>query len=152
MSPLLPHVLPLTRPRPLVPAALATEPPTPDLLERKPVGRKRSLISRPMYRFILTSAFYQIFWVCLIFYGGPAHLDSYRVPTECDHLKTLPGYCCSAGAPCIWQASAFVIGFCGVACVLLVRWRDATRPPGSRTFGPNHWRMCERCDCPGAWN
>lgn len=86
-------------------AALATEPPTPDLLERKPEGRARSLITKPMYRFILSSAAYQIFWVSLIFYGAHPHMDAYHVPSKCEYLKTLPGYCCSAGAPCMWHAN-----------------------------------------------
>ena len=44
--------------------ALATEPPTPDLLERKPYGRKDSLISKVMYRNILGQSIFQ----CCILY------------------------------------------------------------------------------------
>ncbi|XP_066921379.1 plasma membrane calcium-transporting ATPase 1-like [Clytia hemisphaerica] len=50
--------------------ALATEQPTPDLLERKPYGRTKPLISRSMLRFIFGHGLYQL--VCMIvlcFYG-----------------------------------------------------------------------------------
>lgn len=50
--------------------ALATEQPTDDLLERKPYGRTKPLISRSMLRFIFGHGFYQL--ICMIvlcFYG-----------------------------------------------------------------------------------
>merc|ERR1712168_1616054 len=40
--------------------ALATEMPTPDLLERKPYGRTKPLISRSMLRFIVGHGIYQL--------------------------------------------------------------------------------------------
>jgi magnesium-transporting ATPase (P-type) len=40
--------------------ALATEPPTPDLLLRKPYGRTKALISRTMAKNILGQAIYQL--------------------------------------------------------------------------------------------
>ena len=46
-------------PRP-APAALATEDPTPDLLDRKPHGRTEPLISRTMWKHLLTQGLYQV--------------------------------------------------------------------------------------------
>ena len=43
-----------------LPAALATEDPTPDLLAKKPHGRDEPLISRHMWRFILSQGSYQV--------------------------------------------------------------------------------------------
>lgn len=40
--------------------ALATEPPTPDLLERKPYGRDKSILSITMIRNIFFHAVYQL--------------------------------------------------------------------------------------------
>jgi Ca2+ transporting ATPase len=47
--------------------ALATEPPTDALLNRKPYGKTKGLISKRMWRFILSSALYQIIilFICL---------------------------------------------------------------------------------------
>ena len=50
--------------------ALATEQPTPDLLERKPYGRTKPLISRSMLRFIIGHGIYQLaVMFVLCFYG-----------------------------------------------------------------------------------
>lgn len=50
--------------------ALATEPPTADLLKRKPYGRTKPLISRTMLRNILGHSFYQlIVMLVVLFYG-----------------------------------------------------------------------------------
>jgi Ca2+ transporting ATPase len=50
--------------------ALATEQPTPDLLERKPYGRSKPLVNRSMLRFILGHGFYQLaILLFLSFYG-----------------------------------------------------------------------------------
>ncbi|PIO55944.1 cation transporting ATPase, partial [Teladorsagia circumcincta] len=50
--------------------ALATEVPTDDLLNRKPYGRKKSLISRTMVKNILCHALYQLLILFTIFYYG----------------------------------------------------------------------------------
>ena len=51
--------------------ALATEPPTPDLLLRKPYGRTKPLISRTMMKNILGQAVYMITVIfVLLFCGG----------------------------------------------------------------------------------
>jgi len=51
--------------------ALATEPPTKDLLERKPYGRKDSLLSSYMYRNILIQAAWQVIFQMVLLYAGP---------------------------------------------------------------------------------
>ncbi|KHJ88435.1 cation transporting ATPase [Oesophagostomum dentatum] len=50
--------------------ALATEVPTDELLNRKPYGRKKSLISRTMVKNILCHALYQLVILFTIFYYG----------------------------------------------------------------------------------
>ena len=50
--------------------ALATELPTPELLERKPYGRTKALISRTMAKNILGQAVYQLLVTFgMMFYG-----------------------------------------------------------------------------------
>ncbi|KAI7841822.1 hypothetical protein COHA_004351 [Chlorella ohadii] len=84
--------------------ALATEAPTPDLLTKRPHGRDEPLISRPMWKFIFSSAAYQCFWLFLIFYGMPAKLDRFKIPSQCswftnpteyDFYNMPAGYCCN---------------------------------------------------------
>ena len=54
--------------------ALSTEPPTADLLLRKPYGRTKALISRTMMKNILGQAVYMISIIfMLLFYGRCAH-------------------------------------------------------------------------------
>ena len=60
-------------------AALATEPPTPQLLEEKPHGRDEALISPAMWKHIFCQAFYQLFWLFLIVYGATKYIAPYRV-------------------------------------------------------------------------
>ena len=55
--------------------ALATEQPTPELLERKPYGRMKPLISRSMIRFILGHGFYQLIVMLIICFHGPTLFD-----------------------------------------------------------------------------
>jgi hypothetical protein len=50
--------------------ALATEAPTPSLLERKPVGRDAPLITRKMWRFIVVHSIYQIIVNFVLLYAG----------------------------------------------------------------------------------
>lgn len=50
--------------------ALATERPTPELLQRKPYGRQRPIISSVMYKNIIGQALYQLTIILfIIFYG-----------------------------------------------------------------------------------
>ena len=49
--------------------ALATEPPTDDLLTRKPYGRTERIITPVMWRNILGQAIYQIAWLVFLLFG-----------------------------------------------------------------------------------
>ncbi|CAF4705876.1 unnamed protein product, partial [Rotaria sp. Silwood1] len=55
--------------------ALATEPPTEELLNRKPYGRTKSIISPLMLRNILGQSFYQLVIMFVILYAGQDFLD-----------------------------------------------------------------------------
>ena len=75
-------------------AALATEPPTPQLLEEKPHGRDEALISPAMWKHIFCQAFYQLFWLFLIVYGSTKYIAPYRVSslltdTICARLQNM---------------------------------------------------------------
>lgn len=50
--------------------ALATELPTPDLLQRKPYGRTKPLISRTMMKNILGQGVYQLFIIFTLLFAG----------------------------------------------------------------------------------
>ncbi|GAU93669.1 hypothetical protein RvY_05571-2 [Ramazzottius varieornatus] len=55
--------------------ALATEPPTEDLLNRKPYGRTKPLISRTMMKNIIGQSMYQLTVIFVILFHGPALFD-----------------------------------------------------------------------------
>ena len=55
--------------------ALATEPPTDDLLTRKPYGRTKPLISRTMAKNILLHSLYQIVVLLVLMEAGPDLFD-----------------------------------------------------------------------------
>ena len=55
--------------------ALATEPPTDELLKRKPYGRKKPLISRRMWLFIIGHSFYQLVVLNVLLFAGPRLFD-----------------------------------------------------------------------------
>ncbi|XP_046974181.1 plasma membrane calcium-transporting ATPase 2 isoform X4 [Vanessa cardui] len=55
--------------------ALATEMPTPDLLQRKPYGRTKPLISRTMMKNILGQALYQLFIIFMLLFVGDRMLN-----------------------------------------------------------------------------
>ena len=50
--------------------ALATELPTEELLERKPYGRTKPLISRTMMKNIIAHAAYQLFVILALLFAG----------------------------------------------------------------------------------
>jgi magnesium-transporting ATPase (P-type) len=50
--------------------ALATEMPTPALLERKPYGRTKSLISRTMWKNIIGHSSYQLLVILVMVFAG----------------------------------------------------------------------------------
>jgi len=52
--------------------ALATEPPTEELLQRKPYGRTKPLISRTMMKNIIGHAIYQLTVIFVLLFCGPA--------------------------------------------------------------------------------
>jgi len=60
--------------------ALATEAPTPALLDRKPYKRSASLLSRPMIRSILVQASYQLALLLALMLGGPKWFDVHPEP------------------------------------------------------------------------
>jgi Ca2+ transporting ATPase len=50
--------------------ALATEGPTDELLDRKPYGRSKPLLSKPMLRFMFGHAIYQVIVMCILIWAG----------------------------------------------------------------------------------
>lgn len=87
--------------------ALATERPHKRLLDAAPYGRKEHLINWCILKHITTQAAYQIFWVLLIFYGLPRHMEFYELPSECPYyadpsLSGNPvGLCCTVNVDCL---------------------------------------------------
>ena len=55
--------------------ALGTEPPTKELLLRKPYKRSSSLISRPMWRNILVQSAFQLILLFILMFAGPQLFD-----------------------------------------------------------------------------
>ena len=55
--------------------ALATEPPSPDLMERKPFGRSAPLVNKEMWRNICVMAAYQLIICLLLLFVGKNMLD-----------------------------------------------------------------------------
>ena len=55
--------------------ALATEPPTPQLLERRPYGRNKALISPHMWLFIGGHSLYQLVVMFVLLFAGPMLYD-----------------------------------------------------------------------------
>eukprot|EP00878_Enallax_costatus_P034587 GHUV01038362.1.p1 GENE.GHUV01038362.1~~GHUV01038362.1.p1 ORF type:complete len:154 (-),score=27.31 GHUV01038362.1:371-832(-) len=65
--------------------ALATEKPSPKLLDNKPAGRSEPLINGKMFKHIVMQGFYQIFWMFLFLYGLPTLLPArYGYTSQCD--------------------------------------------------------------------
>jgi Ca2+ transporting ATPase len=67
--------------------ALATEPPTKELLNRKPYGRTKSIISPLMMRNILGQSFYQLVIMFVILYAGQHFLG---VDSTVDKIQNDP--------------------------------------------------------------
>merc|ERR1711871_549673 len=55
--------------------ALATEPPLPELLDRRPYRRSASLISWPMWRNIGFQSVFQLILLCVLLFDGPRLFD-----------------------------------------------------------------------------
>lgn len=79
-------------------AALATEDPTPDLLDKKPHGRNEPLISGRMWKQLVSQGLYQLFWLFLIFYGGPKYISIYEKPNQCAYWNSTTNLCCVPGS------------------------------------------------------
>ncbi|XP_021815933.1 calcium-transporting ATPase 10, plasma membrane-type-like isoform X2 [Prunus avium] len=69
--------------------ALATEPPTDHLMDRKPVGRKERLITKKMWGNILVQAFYQVIVLLILNFRGMhiLHLTNYPNRDHANKLK-----------------------------------------------------------------
>ena len=55
--------------------ALATEPPSPDLLTRAPYGRNKPLITRYIFRFIFFHSLMQLFVILMLVFAGHILFD-----------------------------------------------------------------------------
>ena len=75
--------------------ALATELPTPDLLERKPYGRKKPLISRTMMKNICGHAVYQLCIIFFLLFAGQSSVLAVRLHSVflCDAASHLNTFC-----------------------------------------------------------
>jgi len=61
--------------------ALATEPPVPDLLERKPYGKRKPMITRVMWFNMIGQSIYQIIVVLVLLFAG--HKLSFLEANKC---------------------------------------------------------------------
>ena len=68
--------------------ALATDPPAPSILDRKPDRKSAPLITVTMWKMIIGQAIYQLA-VTLILYFAGAQILSYDTQYEKDQLETL---------------------------------------------------------------
>lgn len=68
--------------------ALATDPPQPRVLDRRPESRSASLINIPMWKTIVGQSIYQL-TVTLILYFAGADILSYETDVEKKQLQTL---------------------------------------------------------------
>lgn len=64
--------------------ALATEPPTPALLERPPHSRHDYIVSRKMFKSILSMAFYQVLIIYALIFAGPYFFPEYDIEWRFD--------------------------------------------------------------------
>ena len=89
--------------------ALATELPTEELLERRPYGRTKPLISRTMMKNIIGHAVYQLTIIFfLLFYGMSADTHVLVLVSLCMHIIL----CC--------ESNLFEESICGIHVVLLL--------------------------------
>ena len=68
--------------------ALATDPPTPSILNRPPEPKSAPLITLTMWKMIIGQSIYQLFFTLLLFFGG-VRILSYDSPREQNQLQTL---------------------------------------------------------------
>lgn len=67
--------------------ALATDAPTPNILDRKPDSKSSPLITSVMWKMIIGQSFYQLV-VTLILYFGGRRIFSYETDTQHAQLET----------------------------------------------------------------
>jgi len=67
--------------------ALATEDPTPELLNMRPYGRTESLITKTMWKHIIVQGTYQLFWMFFILYAAPQFLSYYEITSKHDYFR-----------------------------------------------------------------
>ena len=68
--------------------ALATDPPTPSILNRKPEPKSAALITLPMWKMIIGQSIFQLVVTFVLYFGGTSFL-SYQSQREQDQLQTL---------------------------------------------------------------
>lgn len=68
--------------------ALATDPPTREVLNRKPDRKSAPLISLTMWKMIIGQAIFQLVATLILHFAG-AHILDYTTPDEVAQLKTL---------------------------------------------------------------
>jgi magnesium-transporting ATPase (P-type) len=122
--------------------ALATEIPTPELLQRKPYKRNASLISRPMWRNILMQTLYQLILLLTLLFAGA---KMFNVPEE-GPTGTAQGYdyaCAkydvggkSGANDIMWDSSTGEISESGlVTCDTYKDWCDSDDKTSERYRG-----------------
>ncbi|CAL0332120.1 unnamed protein product [Lupinus luteus] len=67
--------------------ALATEPPTDNLMHRSPVGRREPLITNIMWRNLIVQALYQVVVLLVLNFGGESILSNQRSKTQTMQVK-----------------------------------------------------------------
>lgn len=68
--------------------ALATDPPSEKILDRKPDRKSAPLITVTMWKMIIGQAIYQLAVTFILYFGG-AKILSYDTPRERAHIPTL---------------------------------------------------------------
>eukprot|EP00775_Hariotina_reticulata_P009045 gene9045-9216_t len=104
--------------------ALATETPSPKLLDAKPAGRQEPLINGKMFKHIVAQGFYQLFWMFLFLYGLPKYMPAYSYTPTCQLYGSQGGNFCvqTVGmeqlklTPTDAAAACNTINQCGLPC------------------------------------
>lgn len=78
--------------RAIVCAALATEPPSPELLDEKPHGRNEWLISPVMWRHLTAQVCYQLIVLFIVIYGAPQYISKFSLPPACNTYSAVDAY------------------------------------------------------------
>ena len=130
--------------------ALATEDPTPDLLEEQPHGRNEPLINRAMGKHIVIQALYQCFWLFLIFYGLPARFSDYHIPSQCQYYQGSTDLCCApagsgaAGPACLQSDGGLYLPGETPICALEADGGCSITEPSETQYCPDEDPGCSR--------